>query len=391
MYLEFFKLREHPFLLTSDPRFLYLSKAHAQARAYIDYALSIHDSVVIITGEIGSGKTTVLQDAMSRLDRDVIVARIHQTQLNEQQFLQTLYSQFGFKAFEAGKAELLDKINSYLIEQHTKDKKVVLVVDEAQHLSTRILEEIRFLSDLEHANEKILNVILVAQPELNTKLEQAGMEQLLQRVRLRFHISELNQEETEEYIEHRLQIAGCKDPELFKRSCVKLIHQFTGGVPRLINVLCDVTLAGAFAEQVDKMGARQVKAAIEELQWVPYGERFSSKTVRSIEASVTYANDQIAKLVLTLNGSHFGDYPLDKECLRIGRGPDNDIQIDNPIVSRHHAMIIRNSGSLVLEDLDSANGTFVNFKRIKTRALHDGDIVTIGVHKKVMAKLKIGA
>jgi type II secretory pathway predicted ATPase ExeA len=273
MYLEAFHLKAYPFQVAPDATFLYPSKAHARAKAYLDYAIWSLDGFVVITGEIGCGKTILLKKILTELPRSVTVAKVFQTQINEVEFLQLMLAEFGIKAFEAKKVQLLDTLNTFLLNQYQQKRQVVLIVDEAHNLDERVLEEIRLLSDFEVGNEKILNVILAGQSELNQKLSSANLQQLAQRVQLRFHIKPLTQVETKDYIEHRLTIAGAGNRHIFPDDSIPLIFHYTGGVPRLVNILCDTTLTAAFVEDITLVTADLVRMAAEELQWVPYAER----------------------------------------------------------------------------------------------------------------------
>ena len=208
MYLEPFKLKELPFRLSPDPQFLYLSKQHARAKAYMESTIWFTDGFVVITGEIGSGKTTLIESFLKEVPADVVVAQINQTQVSATDFLQAVLVQFGFSPFKMRKAELISTLNNFLIEQHAAGRKVLLIVDEAQNLEPRVLEEIRLLSGVETTKEKVLRIILAGQPELNETLNSPRLEQLTQRVRLRFHLSALSESETRAYIEHRLEVAG---------------------------------------------------------------------------------------------------------------------------------------------------------------------------------------
>ncbi len=281
MYLDFFRLQEHPFQITPDSDFLYMSEAHARAKAYMDYTIRNKDGFVVITGEVGSGKTTLIRKLLSEFDDNVLVAKIFQTQLDETEFLQAVLVEFGLNPFNAKKVELMDMLSTFLIESFIQSKQLVLIVDEAQNLSPRVLEEIRMLSGLETQKQKILHVILVGQPELNDTLDSPELEQLLQRVRLRFHISALSEAETRDYIAHRLRKAGGGDREFFAEDTIPLIYQYTGGIPRLINTLCDTAMMCAFADDVPVVSLDSVKAAIEELQWAPYSERRRTEIKRS--------------------------------------------------------------------------------------------------------------
>jgi type II secretory pathway predicted ATPase ExeA len=216
MYLEHFQLKELPFRLSPDPAFLYLSQIHSRAKAYMESTIWFTDGFVVITGEIGSGKTTLIETVLKELEHDVVVAQINQTQISPIEFLQTLLAQFGFSPFRMRKAELLATLNQFLVEQYANGRKVLLVVDEAQNLSNKVLEEVRLLSGVESTKEKVLRIILAGQPELSDKLDSPELVQLKQRVRLRFHLTALSEPDAAEYMRHRLRVAGAGDREIFE-------------------------------------------------------------------------------------------------------------------------------------------------------------------------------
>src|ERR1035438_9318927 len=270
MYLELFKLRELPFRLSPDPQFLYLSKQHARAKAYMESTIWFTDGFVVITGEIGSGKTTLIETILRELQGNVVVAQINQTQLSPTEFLQTILVQFGFTPFDMKKPEVLATLNQFLVEQHVNGRKVLLIIDEAQNLTNRVLEELRMLSGIETTKEKVLRIILAGQPELNDKLNSRELIQLTQRVRLRFHLSTLSQTETSAYIDHRLEVAGSQGRRIFAEDIYPVIYKYTGGVPRLINTLCDTAMIAAFNRDRDTVSLQDLEAAIGELQWVEF-------------------------------------------------------------------------------------------------------------------------
>lgn len=289
MYLKAFGLKEFPFRLTPDSDFLFMSTAHSRAKAYMDYTIWNRDGFVVITGEVGSGKTTLLQKLLSELDENVSVAKVFQTQLDEVEFLQAVLLEFGLDPFktEAKKVQLMDMLNSFLIDNFRRMKQTVLIVDDAHNLPPRVLEEIRLLSGLETRKQKILNVILLGQPELNERLEAPGMEQLLQRVRLRYHLKALTEAEAEDYIDHRLRVAGATQ-KIFPHDVIAPIHTYTGGVPRLINTLCDTALTCAYADNQSIVTVETVSAACEELQWLPYAKRINrAREARPAKAAET--------------------------------------------------------------------------------------------------------
>lgn len=388
MYLELFKLHELPFRLTPDPAFLYLSKHHARAKAYMESTIWFTDGFVVITGEIGSGKTTLIETFLKELEKDVVVAQINQTQVSAIEFLQTVLVQFGFQPFRMKKAELLSTLNEFLVEQYANGRRVLLIVDEAQNLSNKVLEEIRLLSGVETTKEKVLRIILAGQPELNEKLNSAMLIQLAQRIRLRFHLTALSKTDTQLYIQHRLEVAGSQGRQIFDPETYPLIFRYTGGIPRLVNTLCDTTLMAAFAQDKDVVTVDHMKAAIEELQWVEYAERsVKLQTLASHSHSLADSHPTgerrvtLGRILVGFNGQTVAERELTTGRFIIGRTPDNDLQIDSKYISRHHAQIITSVHGSVVEDLNSTNGIFVRAKRVRRRMLNDGDVVQIGQHE----------
>jgi general secretion pathway protein A len=215
---------------------------------------------------------------LSELDENVLVAKVFQTQLDEVEFLQAVLVEFGLNPFNAKKVELIDMLNTFLVDNFLQLKQLVLIVDDAHNLSLKVLEEIRMLSGLETRKEKVLHVILVGQPALSDMLDSPEMEQLVQRVRLRYHIKSLTESDMRDYIHHRLRIAGAEEPEeLFTPDTFPVIYKYTGGMPRLINTLCDTAMTCAFADNVRTVSMSVLNTAIEELQWLPYARRINKR------------------------------------------------------------------------------------------------------------------
>ena len=387
-YLEHFKLREQPFRLTPDPEFLYWSKQHARAKAYMESTIWLSDGFVVITGEIGSGKTTLLQSFLSELKDDVVYAVVSQTQLTPTQFLQAVLTEFGFKPFNKRKVELLDMLNMFLIEQYSNDKKVVLIVDEAQNLSRKVLEEIRMMSGIETHKEKVLRIILAGQPELRETLDSPSLKQLVQRVRLRFHIGPLDRREIHEYIEHRLAIAGNAHGRLFADDVYDIIHRYTGGIPRLINTLCDTALLCAFADAKDSVESSDVYAAIEELGWQEHESNTGIHEKLQQLQNRGDANRHVTKIEVRSDGEVVAEHFLPLGRVIVGRSPDNEIYIQSKFVSRHHCQIVSDDEGCVIEDLNSTNGVFLGEKQVKKYRLSDGDVISLGVHELVYSDLR---
>jgi len=409
MYTELFRLRQPPFRLSPDPEFLYLSKAHSRAKAYMESTIWFTDGFVVITGEIGSGKTTLIETLLSELDKDVVVAQINQTQVSSVEFLQAVLVQFGFSPFKMKKAELISTLNTFLIEQYAAGRKVLLIIDEAQNLSLRTLEEVRMLSGIETTKDKVLRIILAGQPELNAKLDSPELVQLAQRVRLRFHLGALSADDTEAYIRHRPEVAGSHGREICESATFPLIYRYSGGVPRLINTLCETAMMAAFTTDRDNVLVTDVQAAVDELRWTEFAQRPGQKaapaTVADDHTATGNFSEQgtprqgpelyigasdtsrqqtqelpLAKLIVVTDGRTVGELPLRMGRTVIGRTPDNDLQIDSRFVSRHHCQIVTQANACVVEDLNSTNGIVVKSQRVRRHNLNDGDVITIGRH-----------
>lgn len=390
-YLQHYKFNKPPFGLTPDPEFVYWSRQHARAKAYMESTIWLSDGFVVITGEIGSGKTTLLQSFLSELDDSVVYAVISQTQLNSTQFLQAVLTEFGFKPFNKKKVELLDMLNMYLIEQYAAGKKVILIVDEAQNLSAKVLEEIRMLSGIETSTEKVLRIILAGQPELKGTLDSDRLKQLVQRVRLRFHLGALSAEEMHEYVQHRLKVAGREDLELFDESCYPVIYRYSGGVPRLINTICDSSLLVGFADGKEILTAEDIESTAEELDWEEHEDTTGNHRVLTQQAANDDAKEYLTRIEVRTEGVVVADHRFEVGRVIVGRSPDNEIYIDSKYISRHHAQLITQKSGCTVEDLNSTNGIFIEETAIKRRELIDGDVIAIGVHELVYHDLRITA
>lgn len=286
MYLEYFGLTAQPFRLTPDAAFLFMSEPHSRAKSYMDYTVWNREGFAVITGEIGCGKTTLIQKLLSELDENVIVAKVLQTQLDEVEFLKAALLGYGLNPPDANKAELLGMLNGFLREQFLQRKQIVLIVDEAHNLSGEVLEEIRLLAELETHKEKILHVILVGQLELDEVLDHPDRVQLAQRIKLRYHIRALSEKEHADYIRHRLSIVGASNRTLFPPAVLPLIYKYTGGIPRLINTLCDTVLACACVDSMPEVTSEVVEAAAKELQWSHYAQRVGKGQPKTTRDSV---------------------------------------------------------------------------------------------------------
>jgi type II secretory pathway predicted ATPase ExeA/pSer/pThr/pTyr-binding forkhead associated (FHA) protein len=381
MYLEHFKLKELPFRLSPDPSFLYPSQIHSRAKAYMESTIWFTDGFVVITGEIGAGKTTLIESFLKEVDQDVVVAQINQTQVSPIEFLQGLLAQFGFSPFRMRKAELLATLNNFLIEQYANGRKVLLIVDEAQNLSNKVLEEVRLLSGVETTKEKVLRIILAGQPELNAKLDSDDLIQLRQRVRLRFHLSALTEIEMGAYIRHRLAVAGAGDRDIFDPAVFPLIFRYTGGIPRLTNTLCDTCLLAAFGQDSEVVDAEIVRQALDELQWQEYAARtHTNLPATRIDETAPQPRPPVGRVVLSHKGVEIDHALLVPGRFIVGRTTDNDMQVESKFVSRHHMQFVTSVDDCYVEDLNSTNGVFLNGKRVRRHKLHPGDVIKLGMH-----------
>jgi general secretion pathway protein A len=265
MYERYFQLRERPFALSPDPDYLYPSKVHQEALSYLRYGIEGHAGFVVITGEIGSGKTTMLQSLLGRLDRNTTVARLVNTMLDPRELLEAIMLDFGMDPTGMSKPVLLHRLGQFLVHQRQAGRLTLLIIDEAQNLSLPALEEIRMLSNLETEKSKLIQIILIGQPELRDKLASAQLEQLRQRITVSYHLQPLDAEETANYVNHRLRRAAAGTPVVFPRPVTDLIHARSRGVPRIINVISDATLLFAYGVDRRDVDASIVQEALDEL------------------------------------------------------------------------------------------------------------------------------
>ncbi|MFH1305273.1 MAG: AAA family ATPase [Candidatus Omnitrophota bacterium] len=266
MYLDFYGLKENPFNVTSDPSFLYLSNTHREALDHLLYGINQKKGFVEITGEIGAGKTTLCRALLTRLDYSVKTSFIFNSSLPETQLLEAVLHDFGIIPERRRKVLFIRLLNDFLLDQLSQNNNVVLIIDEAQNLRSSTLETIRMLSNLETEKEKLLQIILVGQPQLREKLNSPQLLQLRQRIGVRFHIRALNKNEILEYIRHRLNVAKPREQIVFENDAIDSIYDYSAGIPRVINIICDKSLLLGFATGTRIIGQEIVKKSIEETE-----------------------------------------------------------------------------------------------------------------------------
>jgi general secretion pathway protein A len=266
VYNNFFGFKERPFQLVPNPAYLFLSRSHEEAIAHLNYALSHGDGFVELTGEVGTGKTTLCRAFLEDLEKDSEVAYIFNPQLNQLELLKTINDEFGISSAANNTKDLIDTLNVFLMEKKSQKKNIILLIDEAQNLNKEVLEQLRLLSNLETNTSKLLQIILVGQPELQIILDSYDLRQLRQRITLSWYLTPLSRKETKAYIRHRVNIASKKSEDKFTQSAYDLIYKYSGGIPRLINIACDRALLTAFGDNRRKVTGSIARGAIRELK-----------------------------------------------------------------------------------------------------------------------------
>jgi general secretion pathway protein A len=298
MYNTFFGFKEKPFKLVPNPAYFYLSKSHEEALAHLNYAISQGDGFVEITGEVGTGKTTLCRAFLENLNRTVEAAYIFNPKLGPKQLLKTINEEFGIKTEGENTKDLIDALNLFLIQKKAAEKKVILLIDEAQNLNRNVLEQLRLLSNLETNRDKLLQIILVGQPELSEILNSHSLRQLGQRITLSYRLSPLTFNECKEYIQYRINIAARKTAIKFDRSAYRQIYKYSKGIPRLINIVCDRSLLTAFVLNQFIITASIAKASIKELATRGYTRRYGVTTSTWVLMSLSFLS--IVFLVVVL-------------------------------------------------------------------------------------------
>jgi general secretion pathway protein A len=375
VYLKHFKLERKPFDQLPDPDFLYLAEQHEEALSRMQFAVAINDSFTIITGEIGSGKTTLVRKLLSDLTDECTPAFITHTRLNAIELLQMILVQLGVKPFKMGKSEMLTELQGIVDSERDNGRRVVIVVDEGQNFSIELLEELRLLTCMDTNESKSINIVLIGQPQLSTTLRSPDLDQLRQRCRLRFHLNALSENETVEYIRHRLTVAGGDPGAIFDGEALEAVYGFTRGIPRLINTICDTAMIMAFIGERDQVTMESIDDAVKELYWLDEPPTNDELVRDKLEPSVA------AHLTISQNGRMYREYVLDLPSYIIGRSDDCSIAIHSRYFSRHHALLARDVEGWMILDLKSTNGISVNGRNVQSWRLRSNDVIEIGEYR----------
>jgi putative secretion ATPase (PEP-CTERM system associated) len=294
MYEKYFSLKHKPFELTPNPDFLFRSDTHKKAITYLDYGIKEKIGFILLTGEVGSGKTTIIRNLVRHLTDSVRLSRVNNTKVSSVQLISMINEDFGLEVEGKTKTKLLSDLNEFLIEQYANGNQPILLIDEAQNLSPALLEEIRLLSNLETDRAKLLQIILIGQPELKTTLMLPELIQLRQRININYHIAPLSADEIAQYIKHRLAIAGNEQVMDLNPDVLSLIKRFSRGIPRLINILCDFALLTAFVEGRKKVDMETVREVTKDLETRDY---WSTSSESELEAdNKSNEDDKLSKV-----------------------------------------------------------------------------------------------
>jgi len=295
MYTSFFGLNEKPFTITPDPRYLFMSERHGEGLAHLVYGVTESGGFIQLTGEVGTGKTTLVRTLLGQIPAEVDIALILNPQLSAVEFLTAICEELSvaLPTERFSSKALVDALNQHLLDAHARGRRVILLVDEAQNLSEAVLEQLRLLTNLETARQKLLQIILIAQPELREKLAQQSLRQLAQRVTGRYHLEPLSRDETSTYIDHRLKVAGALT-EIFDPAAKREVYRLSGGVPRVVNVICDRALLGAYSRETRTVSKRMVRKAAAEVS----GQTVPSMLVKWLMPAIGVASLAIACLIV---------------------------------------------------------------------------------------------
>ncbi|MFZ1624742.1 MAG: AAA family ATPase [Gammaproteobacteria bacterium] len=336
------------------------------------------DSFVIITGEIGIGKTTILNTVIEELGPEYVTAKLVHTTLSDIELLQALLSEFGMPNYTKKKVLLLDTLRSFFLEKQRAGKHVVIIVDEAQNLSSSALEELRLLSCIDTSDKRIVSIVLTGQPSLDDLLDAPGLTQLRQRARLRQRLDAMVEAETIDYIRHRLQVAGGNVDDIFEADTLPEIHRLTFGIPRLINTLCDTAMTACMVDECHKVNIEVIDNVVHELRWQWFEEKNPRHEKEASAAVHQKSADSHVNLMVYRAGQLLQQVETSTFPFVIGRSNANDLVIIDKEVSRRHALIDCIGGIYVVEDLNSRNGILVNQKSRGRALLRSGDIISFG-------------
>ena len=333
MYEHYFNFTVKPFELVPNPDFLYLSKAHQKALTYLTYGVKERTGFMLLTGEVGAGKTTLIRYFIRGLDSNVVLSKVFNTKVKAEQLLSMINEDFGIENTSRDKVQLVKQLYDFLIEEYSKGHQPLLIIDEAQNLSPELLEEVRMLSNLETDKAKLLQILMVGQPELGRTLARDELRQVRQRISIECHLYSLNRQEMEDYIIHRLTVAGNRNALKFTPDALDTIFSYSGGIPRLVNIACSFLLLTAFTEGIKHVDRDMVNDIVEGLETPPDSHEDNSRIderkqamlnilgddLKNIESAtnteVSRQTHPVPNMKLLLNNIHLRMRAIEKECI----------------------------------------------------------------------------
>jgi putative secretion ATPase (PEP-CTERM system associated) len=303
MYRSYYSLTLKPFELLPDPRFIYFSTSYKKALTYLDYGIRERSGFILLTGEVGSGKTTLIRDLLRKHYEHVVLSKIFNTCVTSEQLLAMINDDFGLPTLGKDKITLIRDLNAFLVDQYSYGNQPILIIDEAQNLDAPLLEEVRMLSNLETADSKLLQIILVGQPEMRKTLASPGLRQLRQRININCHLQALSREELELYVLHRLEVAGNASAVVFSPDSLDVIFRYSRGIPRLINIICDFLMLSAFAEGTNAIAINMVREVVGDLDFDNYYWSVDAGAAEQLEIPATNVDKVISTTTASVSES----------------------------------------------------------------------------------------
>lgn len=378
MYLNRYQLKAAPFAAAPDPDFFFLCDRHAQARQYIDQALWYDESFVAVLGKAGLGKTMLMRYLLDELQGEIPMLALQEPPADPRGFFRAFLAVLGFDDIDAQSEDYRRILSAYLIHQQRQGSRPVLLLDQLQDYPEAVLEELAWLASIGDGQRPALHFLLFGREEFAATLDRPRLRDLGEQVRVRYTMRELSEGETLAYISHRLGLVGGAAESLLPEALIPGIYVASRGEPARINALCDEALRRAAESSLQAVDESTLRASIAELGLEPLAAIAPRREGGSIDA---YRRERQGKLVITHDGRLCGTAGLHDVRTTIGRHKLNNISIDSSAVSRCHAMVVNIEGACVLIDLNSTNGTFVNFRRVQQQVLKDNDIIAIGKHR----------
>lgn len=374
MYYEYFHLKEHPFRLSSDVKYFYESPEHGHALAMMEYALIKKQGLMLLTGSWGCGKSIVLQQYLARIEKNYPVIRFMKGAVPETEFLPELARAIGITSVYDGRRATLKAIEEKLLEYLKQGKKLVIAIDDAHTFEPSVIKDLAEIAQWQHETHTLCTIYLCGNNELQERFNQPGMPPPC----CRYKINELQGDEIRRYITHRLSVASPQHTVEIDDDVYPLIDTYTGGVPRQINIMVDHMMTTCFLEEQTRVTTKIAEAALAELAWVPHGMEGEAPDMAEDNSPFRTDRRQSYMIVITRADQPKSEFFIRKKKINIGRHRSNDISIDDPMISRVHAEIIRQGRLYYIRDLSSKNGTYIDNKRIDIAPLTEQTLVRIG-------------